>query len=170
MALPSTWSPGRIAGVVVTLALVVFWAWIFAGGPRADPPDTLDSEVFPAAAQDRCEEAVAFIEGLPAAAGSESAADRADVLDQANAALRDLLTDLGRLEVPDVGDDRRFVNAWLADWATYVEDREDFADALRDDPDAELLITGRGGRQITVTIDNLARVNDMDDCMVPLDA
>jgi len=169
MALPD-WSLGRVVAVVVVLVLMGFWGWVFSGGPRSDPPDTLDSEVFPVAAQVRCEEAVALIDDLPAAADSATAAERADVLDRANSALRALLTDLGALDVPDMGDDRRFVEAWLADWATYVGDHEAFADALREDPDAELLITGRGGRQITVTIDNLARVNDMEACTVPLDA
>ena len=61
---------------------------------------------------------------------------------------------------------------WLADWRTYLGDREAYADALRADPDARLLVSEKAGegRQITGWIDEFANANRMPSCVTPTDA
>jgi hypothetical protein len=51
-----------------------------------------------------------------------------------------------------------------------LDDRQAFADRLRVDEEAELLVTARVGRQITLTLDRFAEINDMPSCATPLDA
>ena len=62
------------------------------------------------------------------------------------------------------------VREWLADWHTYLRDRQAYAEALRTDPDARLLVTPKKGVQITEYLDQLAKDNDMPACSTPGDA
>lgn len=162
---------GRGLAILVVAALVLMWLYVFTGAAAEDPPDQLDDTTFAEAAEPRCALAVDELEELPAAGEAESAADRAAVLDDANAVLASMVDDLAVIEV-DNERDQALVDLWIADWRTYLQDRQDFADRLRADDEAELLITAREGRQITLTIDRFASkvVNDMESCTTPLDA
>ncbi|MEZ5178916.1 MAG: hypothetical protein R2746_11760 [Acidimicrobiales bacterium] len=68
-----------------------------------------------------------------------SAEGRADVLDQANAMVATMVDDL-EADAPTTGDDAVRMEGWIADWRTYLADR-DYALCLREDPDAKLLIS-----------------------------
>jgi hypothetical protein len=167
---PATLTPGRTAIVVVVLGLVAMWAYVvyLAFGPgRADPLDRLDDPTFAAAAETRCASALGAIEALPTAAETTTAAERADVLDRANAELAAMLDDLEG--IAPAGEDGQMVQRWLVDWRTYLEDRAEYADRLRVDPGAQLLVTAKAGRHITRPIDGFAADNRMPSCATPPD-
>jgi hypothetical protein len=160
---------GRGLAVLVVAAIVLMWLYIFSGVAAEDPPDQLDDDAFALVAEPRCDAALAELDALPSAGESGSAAERAVVLDEANEILADMVDDLAAVEVDDE-DGRELVGLWLDDWRRYLADRRAYAEELRVDEDAELLVTARGGRQITLTIDRFATVNEMASCVTPLDA
>jgi hypothetical protein len=161
----------RLALAVVVVGMVAMWGYVvyLAFGPgREDPPDRLDDPTFARAAETRCSEALDRIATLPLAVETATPDARADVLDQANAHLEAMLEDLA--DLAPAGEEGELVDAWLADWRTYLQDRADYADALRDDPDARLLVTAKGGDQITDYLDAFAQDNRMPACSTPTDA
>lgn len=173
--LPSTPAPpSRLGRALVTAAVALMVGmWIFvlylAFGPgRADSPDTLDDPLFAAAAQSRCDRALDHIAALQPASQAPDAVARAATLDEANAQLADLLADLDAIR-PD-GEDGVLVGRWLADWRTYLQDREAYADRLREDQGARLLVTRKAGLHITEFLDQFAKDNDMPACSTPTDA
>ncbi len=170
------WGRGRLAIVVVIVALVSMWGYVLflAFGPGRQPPvDRLDDPAFAQAAEERCAAAVARVDELPAASASPTAEERAEVLDQADAVYRSMLDDLDDMTgLAPAGDQRRRAQEWLADWRVYLGDREAYADALRADPDARLLVSSKPGegRQITGWIDEFAKANRAPSCVSPVDA
>ena len=167
---------GRLLVIVVVCALVSMWGYVLylAFGPGRQPPiDRLDDPAFAAAAEERCASALEDVDRLPVASASHTAAERADVLARANGAYAAMLDDLDDLAaLAPAGDQRRRATEWLADWRTYLGDREKYADALRTDPDARLLVSAKPGQgqQITGWIDEFANANRMPSCVSPTDA
>jgi hypothetical protein len=167
---------GRTVVIIVVCALVSMWGYVLylAFGPGRQPPiDRLDDPAFAEAAEERCASTLEEVDRLPVASASHTAAERADVLARANgayAAMLDELDDLAALA--PAGDQRRRANEWLGDWRTYLGDRERYADALRTDPDARLLVSEKPGegQQITGWIDEFAKANRMPSCVSPTDA
>jgi hypothetical protein len=170
------WTPTRVVLAVVVIALVSMWVYVLylAFGPGRQPPiDRLDDPAFARAAEERCAAAVADVDELPVASASPDATARAEVLDQANATFAAMLDDLdGMVDLAPAGDQRQRTTEWLADWRTYLGDREEYADALRTDPCARLLVSEKPGQgqQITGWIDEFAKANRMPSCASPLDA
>jgi hypothetical protein len=169
------WTPTRLVLAGVVVALVAMWVYVLylAFGPGRQPPiDRLDDAAFATAAEARCAEAVAEVEELPVASETPTASERADVLDRADATFAAMLDDLeGMLDLAAAGDQRRRAGEWLADWRTYLGDRQAYADALRTDPEARLLVSEKPGegRQITGWIDEFALANRMESCATPTD-
>ena len=160
---------GRILTVVAVLAMVGFWAWIFAGGPKRANPDRLDDRAFVAQTARRCDTLRADLKRLPNAADATSAAARADVLDRANARVTRFV-DAVAADAPQSDGDAKSVDGWIADWRRYVADREDFARRLRSNPDARLYVSkSKLGDTVDRTIEVFADVNDMPDCATPGD-
>jgi len=170
------WTPTRIVLVAVVIALVSMWIYVLylAFGPGRQPPiDRLDDPTFAKAAEERCAAAVADVGELPLANQSPDATARAGVIDEANATFAAMLDDLdGMTGLAPAGDQRRRAEEWLADWRTFLGDRQDYADALRRDPDARLLVSEKPGQaaQVTEWIDEFAKANHMPSCASPLDA
>ena len=170
------WGPGRLAVVAVVVALVSMWGYVLflAFGPGRQPPvDRLDDPAFAQAAEERCAAAVDQVDELPVASASHTAEERAEVLDRADAVYRSMLDDLDDMvHLAPAGDQRRRAEEWLADWRVYLGDREAYADALRADPDARLLVSSKPGeaRQITGWIDEFAKANRAPSCVSPVDA
>ena len=170
------WTPTRVVLAIVVIALVSMWVYVLylAFGPGRQPPiDRLDDPAFARAAEQRCAAAVADVDELPVASASPNATARAEVLDQANATFAAMLDDLdGMVDLAPAGDQRQRTTEWLADWRTYLGDREEYADALRTDPGARLLVSEKPGQgqQITGWIDEFAKANRMPSCASPLDA
>src|SRR5690606_4266729 len=121
--------------------------WAYAiWGPRSTPPGTMDDQAFGLAAEPVCAEATEAVDALPLAHQTPDPDERADVLDEANAVLADALHELQGLVplTPRGSEDRRRVTEWLADWQTYLDDRERYADRLRADRNARFLETEKG--------------------------
>ena len=59
---------------------------------------------------------------------------------------------------------------WLVDWRHLPRRSRDYADQLRNDPDARLLVSPKKGQQITEFLDQFAKDNDMPACSTPGDA
>ncbi len=176
MAAPTTAPPARRRRltrgvlVVVVTAMVAMWGYVvyLAFGPgRQDPPDRLDDPAFATAAEARCDEALDAVAALPRASEVRTPAERADVVEDANQAFAAMLVDLEAL-TPG-GEDGRIVRAWLADWRTYLADREAYADAVRDDPDAQLYVSARDSQQVTEYVEAFAADNHMPACAPPND-
>jgi hypothetical protein len=161
---------------VAIVGMVGMWVYVLylAFGPGRQPPaDRLEDPAFAEAAQQRCADAVDAVEDLPVASQTGSAAARAEVLDEANGIFATMLGDLDDLrDLAPAGDQRERTTAWLDDWQVLLADREAYADALRADPEARLLISEKPGtgRHITGWIDEFALANKMDDCVTPNDA
>jgi hypothetical protein len=170
------WTPVRIVLLLVVVALVSMWVYVLylAFGPGRHPPiDRLDDTAFAAAGEARCARALDAVGDLPLADETRTPAARADVIDEANGHFAAMLDDLDGLarQVPVAGDQRRRAEAWLADWRIYLGDRQNFADALRSDPDARMLVSPKPGQsaQITDWIDEFAKANRMASCVTPGD-
>jgi hypothetical protein len=161
---------------VVVLSMLAMWGYVLylAFGPGRQPPiDRLDDPAFADAGELLCAGAVADVEELPNAGASATPAERADVVDQADAVYAAMLDDLSvqaRTQVPE-GDERDRAEEWIGDWRVYLDDRAAYADALRSDPDARLLVSEKPGegRQITGWIDEFALANRMPSCATPTD-
>jgi hypothetical protein len=164
------WSRGRIVTTAIVVALVVMWGYVLylAIGPgRQPPPNRLEDTTFATAAQARCSAALDVVDRLPDANQSEDGPARARTVGEANEAFDAMLDDLEAL-VP-AGEDGDVVSAWLADWRTYLGDREDFVERLATDSEARLLVSAKENDQITEFIDAFAADNRMPACGTPID-
>lgn len=168
---PRRFQPGRVAVVVTVLALTLMWVYAYSGLARRDPPDLLDDPRFAAAAEQRCAETLAELDTLPVVTQGSPPEELADVVGDANDELRDMVADLADLAPTDSGsdgDNGRIVGLWLADWATYLDDRDEWAERVRAGDVTEFVETDRGGGEpLSRAIDNLAEVNDMGSCVTP---
>jgi hypothetical protein len=162
------WGLGRVLGVAVALALAVFWIWIFSGAPRKQNPDYLEDRAWVERTEATCATTVARIDELPAASESEDHVERAAVVARANDEL-DRMLDRIAADPPKPAADREVVEPWLADWRTYLGDRRDYAERLREDPDARLLVDEKFGDQIETVITTFTEVNRMISCAPPGD-
>jgi hypothetical protein len=163
-------TPTRVVLAVAIAAMVAMWAYILylAIGPGRQPPvDRLEDPTFAPAAQERCSAALDQVALLPEAAETPTAGERAEVIEEANALFEAMLADLLALAPP--GEEGEVVAAWVADWRTYLGDRQAYADALRDDPRASFLVSAKDNEQVTEFIDGFAADNQMPACGTPLD-
>lgn len=159
---------GNRIQLVVLVVNILFWGailfWTAVWGDDAyDPPDRLDDPAFAAAAEPICAAAAERIDalGLPTAVGSPL--ERAEMVDEENEVLREMVDALAALARP-AGEQGDWVRRWLDDWRTHIQDRQDWADDLRIGDDHAFRETDRGGNQISETIDNFAEINEMDSC------
>ena len=160
---------GRVAIVVVLLAITLMWIYALSGLAREDPPDQLDDRAFPEAAEPRCAAALDAIEALPPAADAGSPEERAGTVAAATDELAAMVDDLTELAPSGTGRDADITQEWLDDWETYLEDRRDHVTALEQGSTEPFEVTPRANRQITVTMDHFAEVNDMPSCATPQD-
>ena len=166
--------PGRrrwllIAGML--FAVATFGVWIYALFIY-DPGlmiDELSDRRFPKAAEQICHRARVKIEKLPTADQTEDHRERAAVVDQANDALRQMTDELQTAVPQGQGRITTGIQQWVEDWNTYIGDRDDYADQLRDDPNTRFTESLKSNRQISRAIDAFAMVNRMDSCAVPGD-
>jgi hypothetical protein len=161
------------AGLLFVVA--TFGVWIYALF-FYDPGlmiDELEDTTFPRAAEEICHQARVQIEALPTADQTPDHVERADVVDEANAALRTMTAQLADI-VPTGGDaaTQRIndgIEQWVEDWNTFIGDREAYAEQLRDDEMTRFSESLKANRQISRAIDAFAQVNRMESCMVPGD-
>ena len=141
------WTPGRVVVMILVVGMLTMWGYVLylAFGPgRQDPVDRLHDPRFASAAEARCNEAHDAVAQLPAADQTSDAADRAVVIHQANQTFAAMLDDLEAMAPP--GEDGTITEEWIADWRTYLADREAFATALAHGPRGPTPRDGEGQR------------------------
>ena len=166
------WTVGRIITVVAVLAMVGFWAWIFAGGPDKANPDYLTDRTFVALGPGplRRRRTTGSTPCQPAR-DATTAVERADVIDQATGDI----ADAGRRPRGEGADSRatmpRAWQGWIHDWRDL--DRrpaELHRRRWRADPRAQFLVsTNKAGDSVDTPIKNFADINDIPECDPPLD-
>jgi hypothetical protein len=161
----------RVLAVAVMLCIAVLWAYTLWGPTKKTAPGVLANPSWAAQAQITCTKAATIIDELPPAYSAPDAPARAEVIASANRALRAMLDELTASAPPaELSNDGRMINEWLADWRTYMGDRERYVDALDADTNARFFVTEKvKGQQITKPIDFFATYNDMPNCVTPGD-
>ena len=160
----------RGLAIAVFVGIFAMWAYALWGPVQRVPQGRLDSLAYPEAAEPICAATMTAIDALPPAFESRDSGARADVVAAANVELAAMLDELDAIApAPTDGDDGRMINEWLGDWRTFLGDRERYADALRTDPDARMLVTEKERRQVSEPIDYFATTNFMDNCATPGD-
>lgn len=152
--------------VIICLGLWVYALFVYDPGRLVDE---LADRRFPTAAEKVCAAAIEELDRLPAANTAGSAAERAVVVEEANAILTAMVTDLQPLAPGGDGVEAEAVREWLGDWERHLEDRRDYARSLREDPDARFTESVKGTRQLSRAIDGFAEVNRMESCSTPGD-
>lgn len=162
-----TW--GRGLAIVAVVTMIIFWVWIFSGAPAKDNADKLQDTAYVESLREQCTALRADLAELPNAADLPSAAARADVLDDANVIVGEFVDEL-EAGAPTSGDAGTTMQGWIADWRIYLENREDFADRLRTDDNAQLLLDrSELGDSVDKTIQIFSQVNDIRECETPGD-
>jgi len=163
------WSIGRVAAIITGLTIVIFWAWVFSGAPARTNPDRLADREYAASLEDRCQQLRNDIRVLPNAVTLDDLDQRLDILTQANGLVAIFIDDV-EAGAPTTGDANKTVTGWIADWRTYLANREDYARRLQTDPDARLLLDlSPLGDSVDKTIEVFADVNMIEVCATPGD-
>lgn len=162
------WTPGRVVGIVLVLAMAGFWLWAFLWSPRGHP-DELDDPAFTVAAETRCAAALEDLRTVPSADEAVDLDDRADQLVVTTGILSEMVADLRATAPPPAVRDGALVARWLDDWDTYIADRNIYIDRLRAGEDTIFEVTARDGDQITAPLDLFATINRMPSCQAPGD-
>ena len=166
--LPRSRAGGTVA-VVVLAVMAGFWIWAFSPLAPSGHPDVLHDVVFTLDAEDICAATLANADRLPGAAEATGPEDRARQIRTSTVLFEDMVADL-RSEADDVvGSDAELVDAWLADWDTYLGDRRAYAGTLAGGSDPPFTVTARDGEAVTGYIDIFAEVNSMPSCRTPKD-
>lgn len=165
--------PKVFAAAMVFVVMAGFWAWIWmyqlSNQGEEDMPDRLDDLAWTADADAVCAATNESVAQLPSAQSTATAAERADVIEEATARYEAMLVELEALAPTGSDRDAVITDAWFADYRIFLADRLDFAEALRSDPEARFLVTEKYGSHVTKPIDRFARVNEMEACMSPGD-
>ncbi|MBS1838690.1 MAG: hypothetical protein JST64_13440, partial [Actinobacteria bacterium] len=125
-----------LVGLGLGVAALSIGLWIYALF-FYDPGlmiDQLADRTFPKHAEQVCATARTRIDELPPAEETREPAQRADTIDQANRDLRDMTAALSPIVPSGQGRISKGIHEWIADWNTYIQDRQEYADALRKDP------------------------------------
>lgn len=172
MASSRRWTPGRVFGLIVALSVVLVWGYVmfiaFTDG-RAEPRDRLSDVAYRERAEATCAPFAEAVAELPLASELETPQERADVLDEATAVLRQMVAALESVEPPSVTDEAAAVERWVDDWWTYLDDRDAYSERFREGLDEAFRVTDVGGQQIDTSIDDFAHVNYMESCETPND-
>lgn len=159
------------AGVAVTALLVMagFWIWAFSPLAPSGHPDVLYDVAFTEDAEDICARTVAAADRLPGAAEATGPQHRARQIRTSTPLYEDMVAQLRAEAGQVVGSDADLLEAWLADWDTYLADRRAYAAILAGGNDPPFTVTARDGDGVTSYIDIFAEVNAMASCAAPED-
>jgi hypothetical protein len=161
---------GRVLAALVVLAIAAFWIYAFSPWAPDDKADALADRALVDVVNARCRVGFDQLDALPRANQAATPAERAAILDDANAVVARTVDGLRADAAGATGRDRELLDLWLADWDAYLASRERYADELRGgDESAEFTVPARDGGQITQTMDGFSRTNDLAECLVPLD-
>lgn len=163
------WTPGRVAAAAVVVGLVAMWVYAFSGAARRESPLRVADRRWAAEAEAACAPMAGAIDELGPASAAGTPQERAVMLREANGEVAAAIDRLAGLEPPADAEDARMVTRWLADWRTYLGDREAYADALAAGRDERFTLTGVNGDPITEQMDDFALYNELPSCETPPD-
>ena len=158
-----------LAGFGVFAAMIVYWALVFTGTLTPKNPDKLADRTWAKRSDAACTPYYNAVGKLPNAGTAKTGEQRAAVLDQGTAMVREMV---GKLETiqPNTADQRATVAKWLADWQLYIKDRDAFAANLRRiGGDAQPLFTANRDGNSKQAITDFADANSMYNCEPPID-
>jgi hypothetical protein len=161
----------RILALVAVVAMAAFWAYALWGPTERTFPGKLTDPTFATEANAICTTTANALGELAPAYETRDADVRAEVIQQANLYLDEMLDRLDQIApAADSGNDGRMIQEWLGDWRTYLADRDAYVEALQDDAGARFYVSEKDNRQVTEPIDFFAgRANDMPNCVTPGD-
>jgi hypothetical protein len=166
---PRGFTPARIAGVLVVIALAAFWIYAFTPLSPKAKADGLVDKAMVARIDATCGTAKTQLAQVPFAFQSNTAADRANQVDEVTRILTSMVAEI-RTEPMVNSNDARLLGLWLTDWDTYLADRRSYAADLRVDERTQFTVTQRFGAQITTGMDNFVTVmNKLGNCKTPSD-
>lgn len=151
---------------VATFSVWLYAIFIYDPGLLVDE---LADRTFPKAAESVCAATLAELDQLPRAEETDDPVQRADVIDEANAMLTQMVDRLHFLAPDHPREASEAINEWLGDWKVHIHSRQEYADKLRTDPNAEFIETTKGSKQLSRAIDGYAQVNRMNSCQTPGD-
>ena len=159
------------AGVAVAALAVMagFWIWAFSPLAPSGHPDVLYDVVFTHDAEEICARTVAAANRLPGAAEATGPEDRARQIQASTPLYGEMVAELRARADDVVGADTDLLDAWFADWGTYLDDRRAYAEILAGGSDPPFTVTARDGDAVTSYIDIFADVNSMPSCATPED-
>lgn len=171
---PDTRSPLRrritvgvtLAGCATILGLWIYTLFFYDPGLMIDE---LADRRFPTQAERVCSTAQSRLEQLPPATQARSAGERAATVEQGDTILQAMVGELRLLVPQGQGRITSGINEWVSDWETYLNDRAEYVDGLRQDPTTRFQESRKGNRQVSLAIDSFAQVNRMDSCTTPGD-
>lgn len=138
----------------------------------ADAPiDDRTAVEFMVNAENLCRQMLADIAALPSARSSETFEARAAVLDNGTDIIEQTMADIGSFPRPSASNDAMISQAWLDDYAVFVENRRGYADRLRAGDDGPITLSASASEAVRVTtlLTTFAEVNSMYACIPPGD-
>jgi hypothetical protein len=166
--------PAFIVIVGCLLALTVMWTYIIFFADTTNP-NRLSDRAWAKQAQTVCKGYTDQITALPDASTfakikpkAEALRQRAVVGQEATDLLVHMVADLRTLPVADAVS-RDAVNRWLADYDTYIGDRQRHMAKWAAGEDPPFAETADGGHPLSIGMDDFSNANDMTACEVPQD-
>jgi len=149
--------------VVLAASWLGIYGWTVLADHSGHPGDYLDDRAFPDAAEPVCADAMAEVESFGSAAAVETIEERADLVDRQDRVFHRMLDALRALPMP-AGESGGWVEEWLGDWDTHVDDREAWAARLHRGEDPPFVESVKGTDQVSEAVDGFADVNEMPSC------
>ncbi len=160
--------------LVAVLGIGSFGIWIYAYSGLAandrEYTDQLDVAAFAQSAEPICFAAKSLMSDLPYSIAAEDAAERSNQILEADAVLKDMLTNLRAIDLaPQTERDQGMLVKWLNEYDIFVADRDRYAAKLLVEPEAAMTFTDIGTGRIERRLTWFADVNEMDSCITPTD-
>ncbi len=162
----------RLTIIIVCVAIAAMWVYAFGFSPRESINKIYDEE-WASQAESRCAEAREQRADLSDLStfninDATALAKRADIIERANSSLKSMIDDIEQILVSnDKG--RALVPLWLADYRTYLDDRDDYVDLLRSGNFNRFSETQVEGVPISERIGKFAKDNEIRACIPPFD-
>ena len=161
----------RALGLIVFLALIVFWIWVFANRGSVAHPDEFTDDTWLTSAEALCADRQAAIADLPNPTTVDGAIERGQLVALGTIELEAMIAGLHDLGPPDDAKGAETVPQWLSDYELYLQDRRDWTDILLTGDDPPFLISGNAdGVRVTDLLSTYAEVNNMPSCAPSGDA
>lgn len=163
---------GQLSIVAACVLIGAMWVYAFVFASR-ESINKIDDDDWTALAQTRCEQASrerSALSNLDRVDRNDPAslAIRADLVEKATNTLDSMLDDI-ELISPTSEKGKALVPKWIADYRTYIEDRRDYIQSMREGRLPTFSETQVDSVPISERIGKFARENNMRACQPPID-